>query len=722
MANSGKTLQTRIQNKHDIEANWNQAINFVPLAGEIIIYDEDANNPYPRIKIGDGETKLANLPWTVDIKPNIFVQANQPTAAESKEGDFWVDTDDNTQDVILANVAISGNYNDLINLPDLTKKANLNSPTFTGTPKAPTASLGTNTTQIATTAYVQTELANLNIASAAIDVTYDNSVSGIGADNVQDALDMMYDKLLPDLIITTTAGSALSLTDGEHTLTGTADSNGKATFKIPSLARWTVTSTLSDKTSTEIIDILELTEEYHLTMEYFTATLTVTSPNGGAGAVVTATCDGCKYEGTLNSSGQCTLTVHRQGTYTVKGLYENAYSNAPQIYIATEVSTNPSYTIAITFIVLSVTGDPNILLTVTDGTSTLTRTSTGQDIFLLPNAGTWNVYGTLQGNTIGESITITGYGSYSKDLYYVATSFGGTSWAVIQAVTKAGRATSYWAVGNYKTFTLKNNSIAGGSTAYAWHATIMGFDHNATYEGTNTIHLRFTPINQWSAYNVGTTTSTSTAPGNGTIYMNTTNTNQGGWNDSYMRNTLCTTFYSTNIPNDLKAALGPCTKYTDNSGLAKNTADAVTATTDYIFLPSEFEIWGARTYANQYEKNKQARYAFFANGNSVALNAATSGTDIAKSVPNSSTSATSISQNYYQFAIIWCRSPLYNGSTQFCTTEIKPYSTTSAYKSYIHSIPYECSAGATSRKVSEYYSASYAYYMATGFVPYGVIK
>ena len=39
-------------------------------------------------------------------------------------------------------------------------KANLASPTFTGTPKAPTASLGTSTTQIATTAFVNTEVDN----------------------------------------------------------------------------------------------------------------------------------------------------------------------------------------------------------------------------------------------------------------------------------------------------------------------------------------------------------------------------------------------------------------------------------------------------------------------------------------------------------------------------------------------------------------------------------
>lgn len=39
-------------------------------------------------------------------------------------------------------------------------KANLASPTLTGTPKAPTATAGTNTTQIATTAFVQTAITN----------------------------------------------------------------------------------------------------------------------------------------------------------------------------------------------------------------------------------------------------------------------------------------------------------------------------------------------------------------------------------------------------------------------------------------------------------------------------------------------------------------------------------------------------------------------------------
>lgn len=45
-----------------------------------------------------------------------------------------------------------------VSTADITSKANLASPTFTGTPAAPTAAQGTNTTQIATTAFVNSEI------------------------------------------------------------------------------------------------------------------------------------------------------------------------------------------------------------------------------------------------------------------------------------------------------------------------------------------------------------------------------------------------------------------------------------------------------------------------------------------------------------------------------------------------------------------------------------
>ena len=63
MAIKNNTFNGRIQHKHDIEANWKLAENFIPLIGEIIVYDIDENYNYERIKIGDGRTLVNNLPF-----------------------------------------------------------------------------------------------------------------------------------------------------------------------------------------------------------------------------------------------------------------------------------------------------------------------------------------------------------------------------------------------------------------------------------------------------------------------------------------------------------------------------------------------------------------------------------------------------------------------------------------------------------------------------------
>ena len=65
MANN-KEFYSRIVHKHDIEANWNKATGFTPLQGEIIVYDKDDTYNYERIKIGDGITKVINLPFILD--------------------------------------------------------------------------------------------------------------------------------------------------------------------------------------------------------------------------------------------------------------------------------------------------------------------------------------------------------------------------------------------------------------------------------------------------------------------------------------------------------------------------------------------------------------------------------------------------------------------------------------------------------------------------------
>lgn len=52
---------SRIVQKHDTKANWDAIPEFVPMAGEIIIYDADEIDNYTRFKIGDGITPLISL-------------------------------------------------------------------------------------------------------------------------------------------------------------------------------------------------------------------------------------------------------------------------------------------------------------------------------------------------------------------------------------------------------------------------------------------------------------------------------------------------------------------------------------------------------------------------------------------------------------------------------------------------------------------------------------
>ena len=58
-----KELKARIIHKHDTEANWNKATNFIPKESEFIVYDMDDTHNYFRLKIGDGVTDVINLPF-----------------------------------------------------------------------------------------------------------------------------------------------------------------------------------------------------------------------------------------------------------------------------------------------------------------------------------------------------------------------------------------------------------------------------------------------------------------------------------------------------------------------------------------------------------------------------------------------------------------------------------------------------------------------------------
>ena len=74
-----KTINARMQMKTDTALNWSKAINFIPKKGEIIIYEADSDYGYERMKIGDGSTKVNDLPFVIGAKD---WNQNDPTASD----------------------------------------------------------------------------------------------------------------------------------------------------------------------------------------------------------------------------------------------------------------------------------------------------------------------------------------------------------------------------------------------------------------------------------------------------------------------------------------------------------------------------------------------------------------------------------------------------------------------------------------------------------------
>lgn len=198
------------------------------------------------------------------------------------------------------------------------------------------------------------------------------------------------------------------------------------------------------------------------------------------------------------------------------------------------------------------------------------------------------------------------------------------TWAQIKQVSDAGLASTYWNVGDAKQIKVNGTVKSTAINMDVW-AFILGFNHNSAKEGTNRIHFQIGKVSktgnqicfvdaQYGNWN-GTFTMNGSTSGN--------STNAGGWNGCTMRTTVlnqnptspAANSFMAALPSDLRAVMKSVTKYSDNTGGSSNAASAITATTDYLFLLSEFEVQGARTYASQYEQNSQLQYDYYKAGN-----------------------------------------------------------------------------------------------------------
>lgn len=90
-----------------------------------------------------------------------------------------------------------------------------------------------------------------------------------------------------------------------------------------------------------------------------------------------------------------------------------------------------------------------------------------------------------------------------------------------------------------------------------------------------------------------------------TGYMNSSDTNSGGWN-SCKRRTWCNSVFYNAIP----TALRPIFKQFKNV-TASGASTSTTTSTDYFALPSEKEVFGSVTYANSTAESSNSQFEWY---------------------------------------------------------------------------------------------------------------
>jgi len=471
-------------------------------------------------------------------------------------------------------------------------------------------------------------------------------------------------------------GQQYTVTDGTETKTGTVPEGLSVSVWVAHCnSVYTVTAAADNGVEySTTISTGPYYGQYMASLTVFTATVNVTA---APGAEVKATLGRSVFTAAAGEDGTAAVKVNQAGTYTVSASKDGASSNTASVEVTEE---GASYTAAVQFIVLTVTSEAGSELTVTDGTNTYTRTSAGTDVFYLPGMGTWTASITDGTETAEKSVEVTAYQDYALKVMYVSEILAENDWEKIREVADAGEAKNYWAVGDSKPVTLNGTIGTLKVTNLTLDAFILGFDHNASLEGSNRIDFligkkdgklvglcdsnygssstngaKWYNMNHWGDYNYGGWAgcdlrydilgSTNKAPSG---YGSAKTTSCAGYDapeDSNI-NPVANTVMAA-LPLELRQQLRLITKYADNTGNSSNVADHVKATKDYLFLLAEFEMQGARTYANTYEQNKQQQYEYFKAGNS-------------KIAYNHSSPSSAVVQ--------WLRSALYSYSNAFCVT------------------------------------------------------
>ena len=265
-----------------------------------------------------------------------------------------------------------------------------------------------------------------------------------------------------------------------------------------------------------------------------------------------------------------------------------------------------------------VTAPTGTVVTATKGTTVITAgESGGKYVILADDYGVWTIAVTKGSQSVSQDVNVVAVDTYEVTLGFIPDILNDATWEQIKAVADASEGANYWSVGDTKQITL-NGKVSDGLTLsnYQTWVYIIGFNHNSSVEGTGIAFGGFKTAASGgidvalcdSGYNSSKTSGQW-------FNMNNGQSNTGGWQSSSMRSTTLPLVKSA-LPSELTSVIKTTSIYSDNTGGGSDTASYVTATQDELYLLAEFEIFGARSYANSAERNHQQQYAYYVAGNS----------------------------------------------------------------------------------------------------------
>ena len=270
---------------------------------------------------------------------------------------------------------------------------------------------------------------------------------------------------------------------------------------------------------------------------------------------------------------------------------------------------------------ITVTTTAGATVTVTLGTKSATAIATGGTAKIsVWDYGSYSVHAVL-GDAVGDAtvdvIAVQDYAVTVETVVPIPTVLNNATWAQIKEVAEKSQGANYWSVGDTKQITM-NGKVSDGLTLsnYQTYVYIIGFNHNSSVEGTGIAFGGFKTAQANGTDICLCDSGYSNSKTSGQWFnMNNLNRNSGGWKNSRMRSTTIPLVKSA-LPSDLRAVLKTTTLYSDNMGGGRDIASYVNTTQDELYLLAEFEIFGARTYANSAEQNYQKQYAYYVAGNS----------------------------------------------------------------------------------------------------------